>query len=82
MTKKQGTTPKRFITDKLRSYGAAIHDHGSLDPNIAEEMLTSFRAGCSDESIPENYPQTALADGVAGSFACKTVQVVAFPADE
>jgi hypothetical protein len=63
-------------------YHLPIHNHGPLDPSIAEEMLTSFRAGCTDESLPEYYPQTALADGVAGSFDCSTVQVAQFPASE
>lgn len=63
-------------------YHLPIHNHGPLDPSIAQEMLTSFRAGCTDESLPEYYPQTALSDGVQGNFDCKTVQVAAFPASE
>lgn len=71
-----------FHSPETAEYHLPIHNHGPLDPNIADEMLTSFRAGCSDESLPKYYPQTALADGAAGSFDCKTVQVAAFPADE
>lgn len=71
-----------FHSPETAEYHLPVHNHGPLDPEIADEMLSSFRAGCSDESIPEYYPQTALADGVAGSFDCKTVQVVAFPAGE
>lgn len=63
-------------------YHLPIHNHGPLDPSIAQEMLTSFRAGCTDESLPEYYPQTALSDGVQGNFDCKTVQVAAFPASD
>lgn len=59
-----------------------VHNHGPLDPGIAEEMLSSFRAGCTDESLPEYYPQTALSDGTAGSFPCRTVQVAQFPPGE
>lgn len=71
-----------FHSPETAEYHLPIHNHGPLDPKIADEMLTSFRAGCSDESIPDYYPQTALADGVKGNFACKTVQVAAFPSDE
>jgi len=53
--------------------------HGPLDPAIAEEMLTSYRAGCTDESLPAYFPEIGLADGVKGSFDCKTVQFAAFP---
>lgn len=63
-------------------YHLPIHNHGPLDPSIAEEMLTSFRAGCTDESLPEYYPQSALSDGVQGNFDCKTVQVAEFPASD
>ncbi len=71
-----------FHSPEAAEYHLPIHNHGPLDPEIAQEMLNSFRAGCTDESIPDYYPQTALADGVAGSFDCKTVQVVAFPEKE
>jgi len=67
---------------EIAEYHLPIHNHGPLDPSIAQEMLTSFRAGCTDESLPEYYPQTALSDGVQGNFDCKTVQVAAFPASE
>ena len=68
-----------FHSPEQAEYHLPIHNHGPLDPSIADEMLSSFRAGCTDESIPAYYPQTALADGTKGNFACKTVQVVSFP---
>jgi hypothetical protein len=71
-----------FHSPETAEYHLPIHNHGPLDPNIAQEMLTSFRAGCTDESLPEYYPQTALSDGVAGNFDCSTVQVAQFPASE
>ncbi|MEP5759781.1 MAG: hypothetical protein ABJ327_10865 [Litoreibacter sp.] len=71
-----------FHSPETAEYHLPIHIHGPLDPSIAEDMLTSFRAGCSDESLPEYYPQSALSDGAKGNFDCKTVQVAAFPADE
>lgn len=71
-----------FHSPETAEFHLPIHNHGPLDPSIADEMLTSFRAGCSDESLPEFYPQSALSDGAAGNFDCKTVQVAAFPAEE
>ncbi len=71
-----------FHSPETAEYHLPIHNHGPLDPEIADEMLTSFRAGCSDESLPEYYPQSALADGSVGGFDCKTVQVAAFPSGE
>jgi hypothetical protein len=71
-----------FHSPEKAEFHLPIHNHGPLNPSIAEEMLTSFRAGCTDESLPEYYPQTALSDGARGSFDCKTVQVAAFPASE
>lgn len=71
-----------FHSPEAAEYHLPVHNHGPLDPEIAEDMLTSFRAGCTDESLPEYYPQTALSDGAKGSFDCKTMQVVAFPRDE
>lgn len=59
-----------------------MHNHGPMDPDIVDEMLSSFRAGCTDESIPSYYPETALADGVAGGFDCKTIQAAFFLSDE
>lgn len=71
-----------FHSPETAEYHLPIHNHGPLDPEIAEDMLTSFRAGCSDESLPKYYPQTALSDGAKGNFDCQTVQVAAFPVSE
>jgi len=71
-----------FHSPEKAEYHLPIHNHGPLDPEIVEEMLTSFRAGCTDESLPEYYPQTALSDGAKGSFDCKVMQVATFPEQE
>lgn len=68
-----------FHSPETAEYHLPMHNHGPLDPNIAEEMLTSFRAGCTDESLPPFYPESAKADGQKGTFDCKTVQVSMFP---
>ncbi len=71
-----------FHSPEAAEYHLPIHNHGPLDPAIADEMLSSFRAGCTDESLPKYYPQSALNDGVKGNFECKTMQVAAFGVDE
>ena len=71
-----------FHSPETAEYHFPMHNHGPLDPNIAEDMLTSFRAGCSDESLPPFYPETALSDGAKGDFDCKTVQAAVFLSDE
>jgi hypothetical protein len=68
-----------FHSPETAEYHLPMHNHGPLDPSIAEDMLTSFRAGCADDSLPDYYPTTALADGAAGDFNCKTVQAALFP---
>lgn len=66
----------------LEQPGAEIHlvlnDHGPLKPGAEHEMLTTYRAGCSDDSIPKAFPDTARADGNAGSNQCRLVQLAVF----
>lgn len=71
-----------FHSPETAEYHLPMHNHGPLDPAIAQDMLNSFRAGCSDESLPVYYPESALADGVEGGFDCKTVQAALFPMSE
>lgn len=59
-----------------------IHNHGPVDPAILDEMLSTFRAGCTDESLPAYYPDIARASGTAGDFDCKVVQLAIFAPDE
>ncbi len=67
--------------------GAEIHlvinSHGPLIPERASEMLNTYRAGCTDESLPPPFPDTAKADGEPGPNACALVQAAVFqPATE
>ena len=71
-----------FHSPEAAEYHLPMHNHGPLDPAIAQDMLTSFRAGCADESLPSYYPDTALADGAKGDFNCKTIQAALFPLNE
>lgn len=54
--------------------GAEIHlvlmDHGELIADMALEMLNTTRGGCTDESVPPPYPDSANADGEPGPNTC------------
>lgn len=58
--------------------GAEVHlvinDHGVVIPEMIATMLNSFRGGCTDESLPPPFPDTAKADGDPGPNACRLVQ--------
>lgn len=56
----------------------AIHDHGPMIPEQVADMLSSYRGGCTDESIPPFYPASAATFGQPGPNGCKTVQVAIF----
>lgn len=59
-----------------------INDHGPVIDRMVGEMLTTYRAGCTDESIPAPMPQTARAQGTPGPNNCRLVQFSIFePAD-
>lgn len=65
--------------------GAEIHlvlnDHGPLIDEMRSEMLSTYRAGCSDASpFPAFFPPTALADGEPGPNTCRLYQTAVFQA--
>lgn len=55
-----------------------LNDHGPLIPEIAASMLTSYRGGCSDGSLPPSFPASAKADGVPGPNTCALIQDAIF----
>jgi hypothetical protein len=71
-----------FDNDLTNPLGAEIHlvinDHGPFIPEMAATMLNTYRGGCTDESLPPPFPDTAKADGEPGPNACRLVQVVIF----
>jgi hypothetical protein len=62
--------------------GADIHlvinDHGPIIPGLALEMTRTYRAGCTDASIPPAFPPTAFADGTPGPNQCRLMQFATF----
>jgi hypothetical protein len=71
-----------FDNDLTNPLGAEIHlvinDHGPLIPEMAATMLNTYRGGCTDESLPPPFPDTAKADGEPGPNECRLIQVAIF----
>ncbi|MET1413382.1 hypothetical protein ABVF61_13990 [Roseibium sp. HPY-6] len=57
-----------------------LNDHGPLIAGIAASMLTSYRGGCRDDSLPPPFPDTAKADGAPGPNTCRLIQDAIFTA--
>lgn len=71
-----------FVSPETAEYHLVIHDHGPLITELASDMVSSFRGGCTLDSVPPHYPDTARVDGEGGPNTCRTQQVALFiPAD-
>ena len=55
-----------------------VNDHGPMISDKLHSMLTSYRGGCTDESLPKAFPPSAKSDGSPGPNTCKLVQDVIF----
>ena len=55
-----------------------VNDHGPLIEGEEADMLTSYRGGCTEASIPGLFPATARALGKPGPNTCRLVQVAHF----
>jgi len=75
----QGWLPGRALEDP---YAADVHlvlnDHGPVLTAYMPEMTHTYRAGCTDASLPAIFPATARADGTAGPNTCRLWQVAVF----
>ncbi|MBT8426160.1 MAG: hypothetical protein HKN98_16830 [Silicimonas sp.] len=71
------------LTDPTTAeFHLALHSHGPLIPEMAADMLSSYRGGCTDESIPPYYPASAASFGMPGPNDCSTTQVAIFMQDQ
>lgn len=57
-----------------------VNDHGPILRGYLPEMTHTYRAGCTEESIPAIFPASARADGTPGPNACQLYQMAVFPA--
>lgn len=80
----RGPLPNGWLPDQGLDdpSGAEVHlvlnDHG---PRLAEYMpgmIRTYRAGCTDASLPPIFPATAKADGEPGPNTCRLWQVAVF----
>lgn len=55
-----------------------LNDHGPKLQGYLPEMIQTYRAGCTEASIPGIFPATARADGTPGPNACQLYQMAAF----
>jgi hypothetical protein len=56
-----------------------LNDHGPVLKGYMPGMISTYRAGCTDVSLPGIFPATARADGAPGPNACQLYQVAVFP---
>ena len=75
----QGWLPDQGLDDP---HGAEVHfvlnDHGPVLAEFMPGMIRTYRAGCTDASLPPIFPATAKADGTAGPNACQLRQLAVF----
>lgn len=73
-----GWYEQRFDAPHQSEIHLVLNDHGPLIPDLAASMLTSYRGGCRDDSLPPPFPDTAKADGAAGPNTCRLIQDAIF----
>jgi hypothetical protein len=75
----RGWLPDQGLDDPL---GAEVHfvlnDHGPMLSEFMPEMISTYRAGCTDASLPPIFPASAKADGTPGPNSCTLWQVAVF----
>jgi hypothetical protein len=52
----------------------ALHDHGPMISDKVQEMMSTTREGCTEESLPKIWPASARAGGTAGPNTCTMAQ--------
>jgi len=55
-----------------------VNDHGPVVTYLLGDMLHTYRGGCTDESLPLPFPDTAKSDGPAGPNTCLLYQDAVF----
>ncbi len=79
---KTGWFEDGLINADVAEIHLVINDHGPLIEGREETMLTTYRDGCTEESIPGPMPATARAQGEAGPNACRLMQFAIFKAPQ
>ena len=58
-----------------------VNDHGPVIEDRVADMLSTYRGGCTNESIPAPMPASARAQGTPGPNQCRLVQFSIFEPD-
>ena len=74
----EGWFDNEFTNSRTAEIHVIINDHGPMIPGLTREMATTYRGGCTDESIPPAFPATAFASGTPGPNTCRLVQFAIF----
>jgi len=81
---KQGPIPEGWLPGRSLEdpFAADVHlvlnDHGPVLSAYMPEMIHTYRAGCTEASLPAIFPATARADGTPGPNTCRLFQVAVF----
>lgn len=73
-----GWYDQSFDAPETAEIHLVLNDHGPLIAGIAASMLTSYRGGCRDDSLPPPFPDSAKTDGTPGPNACQLIQDAIF----
>ena len=77
----EGWLPDRDLADpRTAEIQLVLNDHGPKLQGFMPGMIQTYRAGCTDASLPGIFPPSARADGAPGPNACQLYQVAAFSA--
>ncbi len=75
----EGWLPNGGLWDPMTAeIQLVLNDHGPVLPAYMPEMTHTYRAGCTDASIPGIFPASAKVDGTPGPNACQLYQVAVF----
>lgn len=69
----------RGLEDPLAAHiHLVLNDHGPVIQGLVSEMIHTYRAGCTDASLPGIFPASAKADGTPGPNTCRLYQTAVF----
>jgi len=74
-----GWLPDRMLSNPLGAeVQLVLNDHGQKSTAFMPGMIQTYRAGCTDASLPPIFPPSARADGEPGPNACQLYQMAVF----
>ena len=75
----EGWLPGGGLWDPMQAeIQLVLNDHGPKLTAYLPEMTHTYRAGCTEASIPAIFPASARADGTPGPNSCQLYQMAVF----